>query len=140
MRVFQARRRIMLFQHIKSHLDTIPGNRTQVLNEPSSNIIFDRIEGYGLYSDLVQERNPARSRWKVQHGDQAGVRLNGSNHIISRITQHEHDIFLIGLFESCEMGSWGYRQVIVVLVTHSGAVTVLEKNHETIMIQALEKL
>ena len=130
----------MFFQYIECYLHTVPGNSPKIFDEPSTNIIFDEIEGDRFQPDFFQQLHPARSGWIMEHRNQACPRSHACHCAIPRVPQHEHDIFLKSLFQRSEMNAWGMRQVITFLVPHPGAVSMLQGNLKSMMVQLLDKL
>jgi hypothetical protein len=62
----------MVLKHLKGDLDAIPGNIPQVLDQATTYIVFDRIQGDRLQPQVAKVMDPPRTGGVMRHRNQAG--------------------------------------------------------------------
>ena len=106
-------------QHLERGLETIPGDRLAVHDEPTALVVLDRVEADGVDPELLQVLHAGRPRREVQHRDQRRTAADLLE-LADRCPEDHDDVLTIRGVLVDDVDPRG-RQVVLVEVAHPGA-------------------
>jgi len=90
-----------------------PGDRFQVLHQPPSRIIRERVEAHSVHASVGQSRDPIGSRAEVQHREQQGARAETPEILEIRAAKDDNRILTQTVREGAHTDAAGDLQVFL---------------------------
>ena len=106
-------------QHRERGLETVPGDRPAVHDEPTTLVVLDRVEADRVYRELLEVPDAGRPRREVQHRDQRRTPADLLE-LADRCPEHHDDVLTVGgvLVDDADARR---RHVLLVQVAHPGS-------------------